>query len=70
MYVLCGNDIEDLEQGLIAMRQAVAAGAPMGVGGSTMEEVEQGMECLRNLIPKEEEIAEDVNRLLVRLATC
>lgn len=48
--VLCGSSIEDLENGLIALRSALATGAVMGVGGSSIEEVEAGLDGLRQMI--------------------
>lgn len=41
--VVYGNSIEDLENGVIALKKAIASGATYGVGGSSMEEVEQGL---------------------------
>lgn len=48
--VLCGNSIEDLENGLIALKSALATGAVMGVGGSSVAEVEAGLDGLRQMV--------------------
>ena len=48
--VLCGNSIEDLENGLVALKSALATGAVMGVGGSSIEEVEAGLDGLRQMV--------------------
>ena len=48
--VLCGNSIEDLENGLVALKSALATGAVMGVGGSSVAEVEAGLDGLRQMV--------------------
>lgn len=48
--VLCGNSIEDLENGLVALKSALATGAVMGIGGSSIEEVEAGLDGLRQMV--------------------
>lgn len=48
--VLCGSSLEDLENGMIALRSALASGAVMGVGGSSLEEVERGLDGLREMV--------------------
>lgn len=48
--VLCGNSIEDLENGLVALKSALATGAVMGVGGSSVAEVEAGLDGLCQMV--------------------
>jgi hypothetical protein len=56
-YVVCGNSVEDVQNGVEALKMAVASGATCGVGGSTMAEVEQGLEAMRemgaNVVPSQ-----------------
>ena len=52
--VLCGNSIEDLENGLVALKSALATGAVMGVGGSSIEEVKAGLDGLRQMVGSSE----------------
>ena len=49
VMVVCGNSIEDLENGVQAMKQALAAGAVCGVGGTSLEEVEAGLRMAKAL---------------------
>jgi hypothetical protein len=49
-YVVCGNSVEDVQNGVEALKMAVASGATCGVGGSTMAEVEQGLEAMKQMI--------------------
>ena len=49
VMVVCGNSIEDLENGVQAMKQALAAGAACGIGGTSLEEVEAGLRMARAL---------------------
>lgn len=49
-YVVCGTNVEDVENGVQAMKLAMASGATCGVGGSTMAEVEQGLEAMKQIV--------------------
>lgn len=46
MMMVCGNSVEELEQNLQAMKMAMATGAMMGCGGSSIEDVETGIAML------------------------
>ena len=59
MYV-CGNSIEELEQSLQAMKMAMATGATMGCGGSSLAEVERGVAMMGGTLPTTEVEDEDV----------
>ena len=59
MYV-CGNSIEELEQSLQAMKMAMATGATMGCGGSSIAEVERGIAMMGGHMPTTEVEDEDV----------
>lgn len=59
MYV-CGNSIEELEQSLQAMKMAMATGATMGCGGSSIAEVERGIAMMGGTLPTTEVEDEDV----------
>lgn len=59
MYV-CGNSIEELEQSLQAMKMAMATGAIMGCGGSSLAEVERGVAMMGGTLPTTEVEDEDV----------
>ena len=59
MYV-CGNSIEELEQSLQAMKMAMATGARMGCGGSSIAEVERGIAMMGGHMPTAEVEDEDV----------
>lgn len=54
MFVICGNSIEELERDLEAMKMAVAFGKTCGIGGGSIEEVEQAMEMVRGFEPEPE----------------
>ena len=49
-YVVCGNSVEDVQNGVEAMKLAIASGASCGVGGSTMEEVEKNLEAMKQMV--------------------
>jgi hypothetical protein len=54
MMVICGNSIEELEEGLDTLKQTLRAGARCGVGGSSLEDVERGLATLENMVcPKD-----------------
>ena len=49
-YVVCGTSVEDVEAGVKAMKMAIANGATCGVGGSTMAEVEKGLDAMKQMV--------------------
>lgn len=59
MFVICGNSIEELERDLEAMKMVVASGKTCGIGGSSIEEVEQAMEMMEDFLEEEEEFEEE-----------
>lgn len=58
MFVICGNSIEELERDLETMKMVVASGKTCGIGGSSIEEVEQAMEIMEDFLEEEEEFEE------------
>lgn len=50
MIIICGKTIAEVERDLELAKAAIATGAPMGVGGATMADVEQAMRGLRQTI--------------------
>lgn len=59
MFVICGNSIEELERDLEAMKMVVASGKICGIGGGSIEEVEQAMEMMEGFLEEEEEEFEE-----------
>lgn len=55
MFVICGNSIEELERDLKTMKMVMASGKICGIGGSSIEEVEQAMEMVRDFVEEEPE---------------
>lgn len=55
MFVICGDSIEELERDLEAMKMVMASGKMCGIGGSSIEEVEQAMEIVRGFVEEEPE---------------
>lgn len=51
MMMVCGNSVEELEQSVAAMKMAMATGATMGCGGSTLAEIEKGVAMLGGNCP-------------------
>jgi len=49
MIIICGNSIEEIEQNLAMAKMAVASGAPCGVGGATMADVEKALRMMGNM---------------------
>ena len=49
-YVVYGNSVEDVQNGVEAMKLAIASGAICGVGGSTVEEVEKNLEAMKQMV--------------------
>lgn len=48
--VLCGNSLEDMERGMEALRSALNSGATMGIGASSLAELEEAMNGLRQFV--------------------
>lgn len=59
MMVICGNSVEELEEGLDALKQTLRAGATCGVGGSSLEEVEKGMALMKKMMNEVESVEEE-----------
>ena len=49
MIIICGNSIEEIEQNLEMVKMAVASGAPCGVGGATMADVEKALRMMGHM---------------------
>lgn len=47
MIIICGQTIAEVEKDLEMAKMAVASGAPMGIGGATMADVEKAMAMLK-----------------------
>ena len=54
MMMVCGNSIEELENDLAMLKMAVATGATMGCGGSTLADVEKGVAMMGGVLPTAE----------------
>ena len=50
MIIICGKTIEEVERDLEMAKAAIATGAPMGIGGATMADVEQALHGLREAV--------------------
>ena len=50
MIIICGKTIAEVERDLEMAKAAIATGAPMGVGGTTIEDVEQALRGLRSAL--------------------
>lgn len=50
MIIICGKTIEEVERDLEMAKAAIATGAPIGVGGATMADVEQAMRGLHEAV--------------------
>ena len=46
MIIICGKTIAEVERDLEMAKQAIASGMPYGIGGETIEDVEQAMDML------------------------
>lgn len=55
MFVICGNSIEELERDLKTMKIVMTSGKICGIGGSSIEEVEQAMEIVKGFVEEEPE---------------
>lgn len=49
MIIICGNSIEEIEQNLEMVKMAMASGAPCGVGGATMADVEKALHMAEHM---------------------
>ena len=49
MIIICGNSIEEIEQNLEMVKMAMASGAPCGVGGATMADVEKALRMMEHM---------------------
>lgn len=50
MIIICGRTIAEVERDLEMAKAAIATGAPMGIGGATMADVEQALRGLRSAV--------------------
>lgn len=50
MIIICGKTIAEVERDLEMAKAAIATGAPIGVGGATIEDVEQAMAGLHTAL--------------------
>lgn len=48
MIIICGKTIAEVERDLEMAKRAIATGAPMGIGGATIADVEKAMRGLRS----------------------
>lgn len=48
MIIICGKTIAEVERDLEMAKQAIASGMPYGVGGATIEDVEQALRGLKS----------------------
>ena len=69
-YVVCGNSVEDVANGVEAMKRAIAGGATCGVGGSALAEVEQGLAEMRSYLEMRNNVAEVEERLNAIQCNC
>lgn len=71
MMVICGNSIEELEEGLDTLKQTLRAGACCGVGGSSLSEVEKGLTLMKKMmnevesVEEKEEVISDLARQMI-----
>lgn len=49
MIIICGKNIREIEQNLEMVKMAVASGAPCGVGGATMADVEKALRMAEHM---------------------
>ena len=50
MIIICGKTIAEVERDLEMAKLAVASGMPCGIGGATIEDVEQAMATMRSMM--------------------
>lgn len=49
MIIICGNSIAEVEQDLAMAKMAMASGAPVGLGGASVEDEEKALSMLKNM---------------------
>lgn len=50
MIIICGKTIAEVERDLEMAKQAIASGMPYGIGGETIEDVEQALGMLHSAV--------------------
>lgn len=50
MMMVCGNSIEDIKNGVMAMEMAMRSGAVMGVGGGSLADIKNGMAMVEQMM--------------------
>ena len=50
MMMVCGNSIEDIKNGVMAMEMAMRSGAVMGVGGGSLADIKNGMAMMEQMM--------------------
>lgn len=50
MIIICGKTIAEVERDLELAKQAIASGMPYGIGGETIEDVEQALGMLHSAV--------------------
>jgi len=50
MIIICGKTIAEVERNLEMAKLAIASGMPCGIGGETIEDVEQAMATMRSMM--------------------
>lgn len=61
MIIICGKTIAEVERDLEMAKQAIASGMPYGVGGATIEDVEQAMAGLRSVVGEDNTAIDNSN---------
>ena len=61
MIIICGKTIAEVERDLEMAKAAIATGAPIGVGGATMADVEQAMAGLRSAVGENNTAIDNLN---------
>ena len=49
MIIICGKTIAEVERDLEMAKAAIATGAPMGVGGATIEDAEKALAMMKQM---------------------
>ena len=49
MIIICGKTVAEVERDLEMAKLAIASGAPMGIGGATVEDVEQALAMMKQM---------------------
>jgi hypothetical protein len=61
MIIICGKTIAEVERDLEMAKQAIASGMSYGVGGATIEDVEQAMAGLRSAVGEDNTAIDNSN---------